>query len=147
MPKYHLTRTAVLVILEKDEKIFFLRRKNTGLNDGELTLPSGHVDKGESVLHAGVREAKEEAGVAVKEKDLVFIHAHYCRDIYTNFYFRATQWEDTSVLNEPDLASEGVWISKDGIPNDVIFQVRHMLEEVKKGNYFSDIDIEDNLGI
>lgn len=137
---YHLTRTAVFVILERDNHIFMLRRKDTGWNDGRLTLPSGHVDKGEGVRSAATREVKEEAGVTVKEGDLTFVHAHYCFDTYTNYYFRANVWEGEPILNEPHLASEAVWVSKNNIPKDTIFHVRHMFAEIEKNNYFSDVE-------
>lgn len=62
MTERHLTRTAVFVVLERDGKILFLRRQNTGWADGKLTVPSGHVDKGHTVRQAAVTEVREESG-------------------------------------------------------------------------------------
>lgn len=73
MSERHLTRTAVFVILEKDGKIFFLRRANTGWADGMLTVPAGHVDKGDNVTEAAIIETKEEACVDVTAEDLEFL--------------------------------------------------------------------------
>ena len=89
MSERHLTRTAVFVILEKDNQVFFLRRANTGWADGMLTIPAGHVDQGESVIEAAIKETREEAGVEVAAEDLEFVHVDYLRDAYTNFYFKS----------------------------------------------------------
>lgn len=136
----HPTFTAVFVLLERDGKYFFLRRKDTGWNDGKLTLPSGHVDEGQTAKQAAITEAKEEAGIDIVEEDLEFVHAHYVYDNYTNFYFKATKWEGEPILGEPHLSSEIMWIPKDAIPDDVIMHVQHMLEEVEQGRYFSDVE-------
>lgn len=72
MSERHLTRTGVFVILEIDNKVFFLRRANTGWADGMLTVPAGHVDKGDKVREAAIKETKEEACVDVSIEDLEF---------------------------------------------------------------------------
>ena len=142
MPERHLTRTAVFVILERDAKIFFLRRANTGWADGMLTVPAGHVDKGDQVREAAIKEAKEEACVDVGVDDLEFVHVDYLRDEYTNFYFKATQWTGEPKLGEPDFASEAVWIDKNNLPDDVTPQLRRLLSLMKQGSYFSEIERE-----
>lgn len=138
MPVRHLTRTAVFVLLEKNDSIFLLRRANTGWNDGKWTLPSGHVDQGETVKQAAAKEALEEAGVTILESDLEFVYVHYIHDTYTNFYFRAKTWEGEPVLNEPELCSEIGWFPKDALPGDLIRHVREMLDGIKNGEQFSD---------
>lgn len=138
MADYHVTRTAVFVVLERDDEIFLLRRANTGWNDGKWTLPSGHVEKGERVKYAGIREAEEEAGVTIKEDDLRFLYVHYVQDEYTNFYFKAEKWEGEPILNEPDKASEVGWFNKSELPTDTIRHVREMVSDVEGNRQFSD---------
>lgn len=142
MSERHLTRTAVFVILEQDNKLFFLRRANTGWADGLLTVPAGHVDKGSQVREAAIKEAKEEAGVDVEMEDLEFVHVDYLRDEYTNFYFKAKKWTGEPKLGEPDLASEAVWIDKDELPDDVTPQLQRLFKQLKEGTYFSEIERE-----
>ncbi|MCA9324910.1 NUDIX domain-containing protein, partial [Candidatus Saccharibacteria bacterium] len=89
----HVTCTAVFVLLERKEKYLFLRRANTGWSDGKLTLPSGHVDQGQTVRQAAAVEALEETGVVIQEEDLEFMFTHYVLDTYVNFYFKARRWE------------------------------------------------------
>jgi 8-oxo-dGTP diphosphatase len=142
MSERHLTRTAVFVILEKDNKIFFLRRANTGWADGMLTIPAGHVDKGDSVKEAAVKETKEEALVDVKAEDLEFVHVDYIRDEYVNFYFKAQKWEGEPELGEPHLASEAVWIDKNNLPEDVTPQLKRLFQQIDQSSFFSEFSRE-----
>jgi 8-oxo-dGTP diphosphatase len=133
----------VFVLLERDGKAFFLRRANTGWADGRLTLPSGHVDKGDLVREAAVKEAKEEAGVEVNPEDLEFMHVDYIRDVYINFYFKATKWKGEPKLGEPHLASEVVWVDTNNLPGEVITQLKNMFRHYRNKSYFSEIEDEE----
>jgi 8-oxo-dGTP diphosphatase len=53
---------AIFVLLIKENKVFFIRRANTGWKDGQYSLIGGHLDGDEPATVAAVREAKEEAG-------------------------------------------------------------------------------------
>jgi len=140
MSDRHLTRTAVFIILERDNKVFFLRRANTGWADGLLVIPSGHVDKGYQPREAVVKEAKEEAGVDIAIEDLEFVHADFNRDKYSNYYFRARTWTGEPVMGEPHLSSEALWIDKDNLPKDITPQLKNMFAQIKKGSYYSEIE-------
>ena len=138
--KYYLTRTAAYVFLEKGGQYFYLRRKDTGWKDGRLTVPSGHVDKGETVKQAAVREAKEEAGVIVEEADLVFMQAQYLRDRYTYFYFVTNKWKGEPKVNETHLASECLWDDKNRERDDFIPYLRLAVNNYQRGIFFSEVE-------
>ena len=138
--KRHTIRAAVFVFLLKEGKTFLLRRQNTGWADGMLTVPSGHVEEGETIREAAAKEAREEAGVIIAQKDLEFMHVHYIHDVYVNFYFKTTVWEGEPYCAEPELCSEVVWTSLDALPADTIYQVRNVLQETLKKNWFSEIE-------
>ena len=143
MIERHLTATAVFVLLEKEDgKIFFLRRQHTGWADGYLTVPSGHVDKGQNVAEAAVTEVREEAGVTVQKEHLEFVHVDYQRDRYVNFYFRARHWEGEPHIGEPHLASEALWLTMDTLPEDVIPQLKSMFINIARNVCFSDVERE-----
>ena len=138
MTDYHLTRTAVFVVLERDGKLFFLRRANTRWANGLLTVPAGHVDKGEFVTEAAVREVMEEAGVEVRPEDLEFVHVDYIKDVYIDFYFKAKKWTGEPTLKEPNMASEAIWVDKNALPEDVLPQLKKMFAEVERRKFFSE---------
>lgn len=56
-------------LLRRDDHILFLRRAGSGCDDGELSLPAGHVDEGENALCAVVREVGEELLLTVEPED------------------------------------------------------------------------------
>jgi ADP-ribose pyrophosphatase YjhB (NUDIX family) len=139
----HTIRAAVFVFLMKEEKTFLLRRQNTGWADGMFTVPSGHVDAGETVPQAAIKEVVEEAGVTVREEDLEFVHVQYVHDVYVNFYFRTERWEGEPHIGEPELASECGWFPLSGLPHDTIYHIQAMLLE-SRGGYFSGVRNDPN---
>jgi len=144
MSNRHPLHAAVFILLERKNKIFIMRRSNTGWADGMWTIPSGHIDKGQTAIEAAIIEAREEAGVVILPEHLEFIHAHYVFDAYANYYFRATHWEGEPSLNEPELCSEVQWCDKVTLPEDMIAHVTHMLTSVAEGDMFSDIPNDIN---
>ncbi|MCB0086534.1 MAG: NUDIX domain-containing protein, partial [Caldilineaceae bacterium] len=56
---------AVHIFLVQEEKVLLLRRYNTGYEDGNYSVPAGHLDGNEPVTQAALREAREEVGVAI----------------------------------------------------------------------------------
>lgn len=139
MSERHTFKVASFVLLLRGDETFMLRRANTGWADGMWTVPSGHVEKGESVVEAAIKETKEEAGVIVKAEDLTFVHSHAVTDEYINFYFTATKWEGEPYLAEPEKCSEVSWVKLSEIPGDTIFQIRSLIQSIEKGIYFSEI--------
>ena len=60
--RHKLTGDVHLLLLNSDGEVLFGRRQNTGFEDGAWHVPSGHLEAGESVVQALIREAKEEIG-------------------------------------------------------------------------------------
>ncbi len=69
-PETPLLTVDALIIYVKD-KIVLIRRKNPPFQ-GELALPGGFVNIGETVENACIREAYEETNIKVKIKKLEF---------------------------------------------------------------------------
>jgi 8-oxo-dGTP pyrophosphatase MutT (NUDIX family) len=61
----HTEIVDVHLILRRDEEVLLSRRHRTGCADGLLHAPSGHVEDGEDVRAAVIREAAEEIGVTL----------------------------------------------------------------------------------
>lgn len=135
----HTFKVASFVLLLRGDETFLLRRANTGWADGMWTIPSGHVEKGETPTEAAIKETKEEAGVIVQAEDLTFVHSHAVADEYINFYFTATKWIGEPHLAELDKCSEVAWVKLGEIPEDTIFQIRALIKSIKNGVHFSEI--------
>ena len=72
MERNKIPITAQLAVMQ-DDKVLLLKRYNTGYEDGKYSLPGGHVEKGEEVTKAAIREAKEEIGIEIEPDDLSVI--------------------------------------------------------------------------
>jgi 8-oxo-dGTP pyrophosphatase MutT (NUDIX family) len=76
-------RTIVVVhvlLRSTDGHVLLLERANTGSADGQLCLPGGHLEEGESVIAGAIRETGEETGVDLDEAGLEFAHVVHRRD-------------------------------------------------------------------
>jgi ADP-ribose pyrophosphatase YjhB (NUDIX family) len=67
------------VIIEKDDEVVLIRRKNEPFK-GKLAIPGGYVDWGETVENAAVREAKEETSLDVKLIEILGVYSILDRD-------------------------------------------------------------------
>jgi 8-oxo-dGTP diphosphatase len=112
-----------LILRRPDGHILLLRRANTGYGDGQLHLPSGHLER-ESVVDGVIREAREEVGVAVDPADLRFVHVmHRAAETMHDrigFFFATDIWTGTVHNAEPEKCSELVWVDPANLPDDTI---------------------------
>jgi mutator protein MutT len=114
--------TGVHVIFERDGRVLLMRRARTGFFDGLFSLPGGHVEPGESVRMAAVREMREELGVTLAEADLATVGVIH-RSSDTNridFFLRARQWLGTPVRAEPDKCDQLDWFAADALPEATV---------------------------
>lgn len=132
VPPRHTVRVAVHVIVAREDgAIFFVRRARTGFMDGKLSLPSGHLEDGESVLEAAARETREEAGVIERPSDLehvVTVHGRWRVAPYLHLFFRASRWEGTPHAAEPEKSSGCAWVHPGDDSADLIPYEREALE-------------------
>lgn len=139
-----LTYSAVYGLLERNGQIYMMRRANTGYRDGQMGLPSGHVEAGEKLIDALVRELHEEAGVAVNEKDITFAHSLYRRAgerTYNDYFFTCTRWHGEPQVMEKDKCDLGIWVDKDKLPPETVEEVAHVVHQIQQGIPFSEIEV------
>ena len=105
-------------------QILLHRRQNTGYQDGKWDVAgSGHVDNGETAQAAVIRECKEELGIDVQMKDLVFAHLSHrlSQDrTYYDIYFAVNDYNGTPTIMESDKCSELQWFPINNLPADII---------------------------
>ena len=121
------TRLAVFMILRNDKnEILLQQRSGTAYLNGYWDLPSGHVEHGEALRDAAVRELLEEVGVTARPEDLelVNIDQYFLDQDYVNFTFAVTSWRGTPSICEPDKCSDLNWFDPHTLPEKCVNVVR-----------------------
>ena len=123
---------AVHLILRRDSDVLLLRRFNTGYEDGNYSLPAGHLDGGETATAAMIREAREEVGVTISPADLRMAHVMHRNTPGSaervDFFLAAARWHGTPGIREPDKCDEVAWFPLAALPVNVVPYVRSALE-------------------
>ena len=90
------------------------------------------------------REAREEAGIVIKNSDLKFVHVmqQYGDAEYFDFYFTTDVWEGEPTNCEPEKCDDMSWFSLDELPENLVPNVRQALEAYKAGEHYSEYGIE-----
>jgi ADP-ribose pyrophosphatase YjhB (NUDIX family) len=122
----------------KEEQILLLRRYNTGYEDGNYSVVAGHLDGGETIKQAAVREAKEEAGVSLTEEnvELVGVMHRKAGDERIDFFAVVKEWEGEVQNLEPHKCDELRFFPLDDLPENIIPYILRAIDNYKKGKWF-----------
>lgn len=128
------------LIIEKDAKVLLMRRCNTGYMDGKYALVSGHLESGESLKQAMVREAKEEIGIDINENELSYVCGirRGDNDNYINFYFKTDKFKNHVVNLEPNKCDDLRWFNIDELPDDMIVNDKKAIYNMQNNIYFEE---------
>lgn len=131
---------AVHLFLLRGKQILLLRRFNTGYEDGNYSVPAGHLDGGELVRSAALREAREELGISIDADDLEFAGVFHRKsnDERVDFFFVVRQWSGEPQNAEPDKCDQLLWSEMDALPENMIPYVRQAIENLKNGRRFQE---------
>jgi len=136
-----------LIIKDDSGRILFQRRRGTKLWSGFLGLPAGHVDIGENVYDAAIREAKEELDITFDTKNIVntFVVNRRNKHLspYFDVYFEIGSYTGDIKINEPLKCSELCYFSINELPLDVISFEKEALIDNLNGIKFGVVDIDE----
>lgn len=135
-------KVAVYLLLIKDDKILLLRRCNTGWQDGNYSLPAGHLDPNETIAEGLSREVEEEIGLLLKPEDLKLVHTMHRMSQYIDFFF-VSEYKGIEPENkEPEKCDELRWVSFKELPENIVPSVRSAINDYLKGITFSEFQNE-----
>ncbi len=145
MPDRFTMPIAVHLFLFKGDKILLLRRQNTGYEDGNYSVPAGHVEADETPTHAMIRETKEEAGLDLQADQLQFAHVLYRKTERerVDFFFTCREWTGEPYNAEEDKCDQLIWVDKDSLPPNTIPYIAHALAQIKMGAPFSEFKLKN----
>jgi 8-oxo-dGTP pyrophosphatase MutT (NUDIX family) len=132
----------VHVILRRGGKVLLLRRAGDTYASGQLCLPSGHMEQGESIVHAGVRETFEETGITLDPAALRHVLSIHQRNPGTGharigFAFEPRSWAGEPVNAEPHKHSALVWADPACLTPDVVGYAAAVITAVERGLTFT----------
>ena len=108
-------KVAVGTIIDDGEGRVLLVRRAIEPGFGKWVFPGGYVDRGEHVLAAALREAREESGLVVELRGLVDIYSYAGRTPVILVYAATRLHGDLQVDDE---GLEARWFVRDEIPWD-----------------------------
>ncbi len=130
---YAWRRVAVILLFKQGDKYLYLKRTHTGAADGFYMFPGGHWDEGEDLLLGACREAKEELGVDIDPKDLIFRLVEPSKT-HINFFFEVASYRGTLENKETQKHGDMAFLPIDA--SDIHPTIRQEIELIEKGICF-----------
>jgi 8-oxo-dGTP diphosphatase len=118
---------AVYVYLRREGQVLLQRRTGTGYMDGHWAAAAGHVEPGESVVAAAVREVREELGIELRPADLRPVTTMHrgqpggpALEQRVDFFYEAVRWDGVPTLREAGKADDLGWFPFVALPEPVV---------------------------
>jgi 8-oxo-dGTP diphosphatase len=129
---------AVHLFLLREDQILLLRRCNTGYEDGNYSVPAGHIEGGETITQAAIREAQEEVGVEIPPAapTVVGVMHRKSDDERVDFFLATTVWTGEPMNCEPGKCAALAWFPMQALSANTIPYVRRALENYRQGVWF-----------
>jgi 8-oxo-dGTP diphosphatase len=141
--RFQLVPAAYVVFLREGPngaEVLLHLRQGTGYMDGHWATIAGHVEAGESVLAAAVREASEEVGVEIAEADLVPLTVMQRTqnnddpiEERVDFIFTCRLWIGEPRRAELDKSAALGWFPLSDLPSPVVPHELLVLERLASG--------------
>lgn len=128
----------VHLLFFREDQVLLLRRFNTGYADGQYSVPAGHLDGGETVIAAALREAEEETGLRLDANSVIFssvVHRME-EEERVDFFVHVRQWQGEPVNSEPDKCDELRWANVNELPDTIISYVKKAIQNHRTGVAF-----------
>lgn len=141
MSERHVSRIVVDLLLER-------RNSTTGKTeilmmlaeylDNQYDLPGGHLESGEDLYDAMIREAKEELGIEIEREDMQMVHIyHHFKKDMLKFVFKVKIFKNEIQNLEPEKCKELKWVDIENLPVNTISGIRRELEYIKSKKHYS----------
>jgi ADP-ribose pyrophosphatase YjhB (NUDIX family) len=147
----------VHLLFFRQDQVLLLRRFNTGFEDGNYSVPAGHLDGGETVRMAAQREALEETGVHIEVEGIAFATVMHRKSDDTllplsgtgagtgervDFFVHVKAWNGEPINAEPDKCDELRWCDVDALPVNIIPYVKQAIQNFRNGVVFDEFGWE-----
>ena len=113
-------------------------RCNTGYMDGWYSVVAGHIEPGETIEQASMREAREEIGVELTSEDIEVVGVMHRRDSEEriDFFVHVHAWRGQPANHEPEKCDCIEWFNLDALPENTVPYVRRALDNFYEKRWF-----------
>ena len=126
--------------IDNDIYILLMKRKNTGFNDGEYELPGGHLESGEDLYDAMIREVQEELVVDLLKEDIKIVQVfHHYSGKRINFIFESDGTNIDPKIGEVDKCDELKWVNINELPDNLTKKFRIIINNMIKGCFYDSL--------
>ncbi len=124
-----------LLLINSTGDVPFGQCQSTGYKDGVWRLPSGHLEAGDSVVAALIREAREDIGVTIDDQAVEFAHVMHNSSGggQVAFFFVVRNWAGEPETRKPGKCTQLEWFSLGTLPCDLIPHCRTAMESSCRG--------------
>lgn len=145
MAERALFKGVINLIIKQNNKVLLFFRNDGFFNydGGWWVLPAGHIEQGETAMHAAIREAKEEMDIDIDPKDIKCIHVMSnlaSRTQSFDFFFEVSKFTGTIRNCEGDKCVDMQYYTLDEIKNlkNVISPTRIALNALANKEFYSE---------
>ena len=132
---------AAHILFIRESHVLLLRRFNTGYEDGNYSVPAGHVEPGESPLETAIRESREEVGVEIGHSgdgSFALVLYRQAEQPRIDFFFAVERWSGEMRNREPEKCDELLWAPTDALPPNMVPYVRHAIGRYRAGDQYAE---------
>jgi 8-oxo-dGTP diphosphatase len=137
--RFRLPAAVFALVHDAGGRLLLLRRAGSGYRDGQLAPPAGHLEPGEDLVSAVLRELAEEVGLTgdragCRLATVVHSAPEYVGDEeYLNFFFAVGAWTGTPAIREPEHCSGLIWAAPADLPADTVDYLPGVLAGIGAG--------------
>ncbi|MEV4191878.1 NUDIX hydrolase [Streptomyces toxytricini] len=126
-----------LILRRTGAAVLLSRRAGPVYATGMWHLPSGHLDTGEDMTQAVIREAREETGVLIASEDVAAAvtvhHRPPAGGSRIGVFFEVRRWRGEPSVWEPDRCDGMDWYPLDALPAPMVAYCRAGLDAYRAG--------------
>ena len=128
----------IFIILYQNSKVLLQLRQNCSFG-GTWGFVGGHLDGGEQIVSAAIREVKEEIGIDIQPADLTLkniFHSDADNKEYLQFYFVCNKWSGEIQNKEPNKCARLEWFDLNNLPENTFPGLKEIFSKINANVLF-----------